>query len=91
MGALLTCNVTVTLVSMIATIPGLPPLLIPVGTELITSVPFPETGGEVTIDLFPLLGVEGTLTVPCPSETTEVVVVSPTLTANLLITVTESP
>ncbi|MDF2652399.1 MAG: hypothetical protein K0Q73_8204 [Paenibacillus sp.] len=87
----LTCNVTVTLESFVNTIPPLPPVTVPVGTNLITNFPFPEVGGDVTIDLFPLLGVVGTITVPCPSVTTQTVIVSPTLTANLIITVTEAP
>ncbi len=87
----LTCIVTVTLDAFVNTIPPLPPVTVPVGVDLITDVPFPEDGGEVEIDLFPLLGVVDTITVPCPSVTTTSIDVSPTLTADLTITVTEAP
>ncbi|GAA3406924.1 hypothetical protein ACFFNY_25230 [Paenibacillus hodogayensis] len=91
MGTGLTCLVTVTLASYVQTIPPLPPVTIPVNVNLLVNVPFPETAGTVTIDLFPLLGVVGTITVPCPSVTTQVVAITPILSANLIITVSEAP
>lgn len=91
MGASTFCLVTITLVSIVTTIPPLPPITTPVGVNLVTAVPYPEVGGNVTIDLLPILGVDLDITAPCPSITTEAVVVTPVLTANLVITVTEAP
>jgi len=81
MGAATFCLVTITLASIVHTVPPLPPVTIPVGVNLVTAVPFSE-GGNVTIDLLPILGVDLAITVPCPSVTTQAVVVTPVLTAN---------
>ncbi|MDF2662644.1 MAG: hypothetical protein K0Q94_5435 [Paenibacillus sp.] len=91
MGASAFCLVTITLASITQTVPPLPPVTIPVGVNLITAVPFPEVGGNVTISLLPILGVDLDITVPCPSVTTQVAVITPVLTANLIVTVTEGP
>lgn len=84
MGVITTCLVTLTLDSIVI-LEGVP---IPIGVELLTSVPYPEIGGNVEIDLEPLLGVDETLIVPCPSEDfTAEVDLSPIVTANLTIQV----
>jgi hypothetical protein len=91
MGASDFCLVTITLASIVQTIPPLPPVTIPVGVNLVTSVPYPEVGGNVTISLLPILGVDQDITVPCPSVTTQTAIITPVLTANLIVTVTEAP
>lgn len=84
MGVITTCLVTVTLESI--TIAGGVP--IPVGVDLLTTVPFPEVAGNVEIDLEPLLGIDETILVPCPSVDFEVDIdLSPLVTANLVIQV----
>lgn len=85
MGVIATCLVTVTLDSL--EVLGIET---EIGADLVTDLPLPEDGGNVEIDLEPLLGIDETLTVPCPSVDFEAEVgISPLLTANLVIQVAE--
>jgi len=87
LGVITTCLVTLTL-DALTVLDGVP---IPVGVELLTNVPFPNIGGNVEIDLEPLLGVDETLIVPCPSVDFETqVALSPIITANLTVQVAEA-
>ncbi|MBD2863249.1 hypothetical protein [Paenibacillus oceani] len=83
--------VTITLASIVQTVPPLPPVTIPVGVNLLTNVPYPYVGSNVTIDLLPILGVDQDIIVPVPGVTAETVVITPVLSANLIVTVTEGP
>lgn len=90
MGASDFALVTITLASIVQTVPPLPPALIPVGVNLQVNVPYPVVGGNVTIDLLPILGVDQDIIVAVPGVYVESVVITPVLTANLVITVTEA-
>lgn len=80
MGVPTLCEVTVTLTSV--TIAG---ITTPVGEVLLTAT-LPEVGGFVEVDLLPLLGVDLTLSVPCPSVAFTASVDLGIVTANLTIT-----